>query len=214
MAQPRFLAPALVVLVTCSILAAGCTGQNQGSQPPASTMTIPTTRPVTPVEVTTLPGQPATIVTTIPSIVVTPQYTPGTVLQAGSAILIQGDVIGYKSAVGNFIDEIRFNVVKAPRADPVTFDVPNTQIIFTKGGQQYGVNYLILSGDLNGNRILEDGETFQVSIPFTSEASQYAIYAGQMFTMTIQNPPQPRVTIVTGAPSVLQDSNILARATA
>ncbi|HUK92737.1 MAG TPA: hypothetical protein VLU98_01735, partial [Methanomicrobiales archaeon] len=120
MAQPRFLAPALVVLVTCSILAAGCTGQNQGSQPPASTMTIPTTRPVTPVEVTTLRGQPATIVSTIPSIVVTPQYTPGTVLQAGSAILVQGDVIGYKSASGNFIDEIRFSVVKAPRADPVT----------------------------------------------------------------------------------------------
>ena len=209
MVRPRFLAPVLAALVVLAILAAGCTGQNEGSQPPASTMTIPTTRPTIPVTGTTQPVVPGTIVTTIPSVVVTPQYTPGAILQAGSAILVQGDVIGFKSATGNFIDEIRFSVVKAPRAEPVTFDVPNTQIIFTKGGQQYGVNYLILSGDLNGNGILDDGETFLVSIPFTSDASQYAIYAGQMFTMTIQNPPQPRVTVTTQAPPVLTDAQIV-----
>ena len=103
-------------------------------------------------------------------------------------------------------------MAKAPRAEPVTFEVPNTQIIFSKGGQQFGVNYLILSGDVNGNRILEDGETFEVSIPFTSESPQYEIYAGQKFTMAIKNPPQPQVTVTTEAPPVLEDSNILARA--
>ncbi|MDD1665202.1 MAG: hypothetical protein LUQ32_07580, partial [Methanomicrobiales archaeon] len=83
----------------------------------------------------------------------------------------------------------------------------------TKGGQPYTVNYLILSGDVNGNRILEDGETFLVSIPFTSESPQYEIYAGEKFTMTIQNPPQSRVIVTTQAPSVLTDKPmVLARA--
>jgi len=211
MARFRFLAPVLAALVVCSILASGCTGEKGVSQPPASVKTMPTTRPATPVPVTTTPVLPGT--PTIPFTPgVTPAWTPGTVAQAGAAALIQGDITGLKSARGNFIEEIRFTLVKAPQAEPVTFEIPNTQIVFTKGGQQYGVNYLILSGDVNGNRILEDGETFLVSIPFTSESPQYEIYAGEMFTMTIQNPPQPRVTVTTQAPSVLSASNILARA--
>jgi hypothetical protein len=124
-------------------------------------------------------------------------------MQAGSSILIKGDVKGYRSAAGNFIDEIRFSVVKAPRAEDVTFEIPNTQIIFTKGGQQFGTNYQILSGDVNGNRILEEGETFLVSIPLSPEGPQNAIYPGQMFTMTIQNPPQPRVTVTARAPQAI-----------
>jgi hypothetical protein len=210
--QPRFLTVALAALVVCTILSSGCTGQQGESQPPASTLTIPTTRPATPVPVTFTPVQPGTT-TTLPTPVVTPEWTPGTIAQAGTAVLIRGDVAGFKSASGNFIEEIRFTVVKDPRAEPVTFEIPNTQIIFTKGGQQYGVNYLILSGDVNGNRILEDGETFLVSIPFTSESPQYEIYAGEKFTMTIQNPPQPRVIVTAQAPPVLTtDPMILARA--
>jgi len=212
MVQLRFLATVLAALVVCSILGSGCTGQKGESQPPASTLTIATTRPVTPFPETPTPVQPGTT-TNPPTPFVTPVWTPATVAQAGTAILIRGDVLGLKSATGNFIEEIRFTVVKAPRAEAVTFEIPNTQIIFTKGGQQFGVNYLILSGDVNGNRILEDGETFLVSVPFTSESPQYEIYAGEKFTMTIQNPPQPRVIVTTQAPSVLTDEPmVLARA--
>ena len=210
--QIRFLAAVLAALVVCAILSSGCAGQNGESQPPASTLTIPTTRQATPVPATSTPVQPGTT-TNPPTTVVTPEWTPATIPQAGAAILITDDVIGFKSATGNFIEEIRFPVAKAPRAEAVTFEIPNTQIIFTKGGQQFGVNYLILSGDGNGNRILEDGETFLVSIPFTSESPQYEIYAGEKFTMTIQNPPQPRVIVTTQAPPVLTDEPmVLARA--
>ena len=214
MVQLRFLAAVLASLMICSILSSGCTGQTGETQPPASTLTIATTRPATPVPETTPPVITGT--TPIPYTTgVTPTFTPGTVAQAGAAILIRGDVLGLKSATGNFIKEIQFTVVKAPQAEPVTFEVPNTQIIFTKGGQQFGVNYLILSGDVNGNRILEDGETFEVSIPFTPESPQYEIYAGEKFTMTIQNPPQPRVIATTQAPSVLTDEPmVLAQAPA
>jgi len=201
----RFMAAALAALAVCAVLAAGCTGGEAPPQPPASTLTIPTTRPVTPVT-TTQPPPVLTGTTPVPYTTgVTPSYTPGSVVQAGSAILITGEVDGYKSPVGNFLDEIRFSVVKAPRAEDVTFEIPNTQIAFTKNGQTFTVNYQIISGDQNGNRILEDGETFVVSIPFLAETPQNDIFAGQVFTMSIQNPPQPRVTVTTSAPPVLTD---------
>ncbi|HTY52232.1 MAG TPA: hypothetical protein VMB35_03450 [Methanomicrobiales archaeon] len=209
----RFMAAALAALAVCAVLAAGCTGGETPPQPPASTLTIPTTtRPVTPVPSTPPPVLTGT--TPVPYTTgVTPSYTPGPVVQAGSAILITGDVVGYKSPTGNFLDEIRFSVIKAPRAEDVTFEIPNTQMIFTKGGQSFGVNYQVLSGDLNANNVLEDGETFVVSIPFLAETSQNDIFAGQGFTMSIQNPPQPRVTVTTSAPAVLTDDPmVLARA--
>jgi hypothetical protein len=208
MAQFRYLAAVLAGLVVCLILVAGCTGQKGETQPPASTLTI-TTRPVTQVPVTSAPVRTGT--TTIPVTPgVSPVWTPGTVSQEGTAIRIQGDVEGYKSSQGNFIDEIRFSIALAPRAEPVTFEIPNTQIIFSKTGTpQYGVNYLILSGDVNGNNILEDGETFLVSIRFTSDARQYLIFAGQPFTMAIQNPPQPPVIVTATAPPVLTDEPMI-----
>ena len=213
MVRPGSLALVLAVLTVVSILFSGCTGQNGASQPPASILTIPTTRPATPFPVTSTPIQPGP--TTIPPTpAVTPVWTPGFVAQDGAAIIIRGDVIGLKSPTGNFIDEIRFTVVKDPRAEPVTFEIPSTQIIFARSGPPYGVNYLILSGDVNGNRILENGETFVVSIHFTSDSPQYDIFAGQAFTMTIQNPPLPRVIVTTQAPPVLGDSNILAQSPA
>ena len=212
MVQLRFPVVVLSVLVVCLILSCGCSGQQSPPQPPASTLTIPTTRPATPVPVTSTPVQTGTTAAQ-PTPIVTPEWTPGTFTQAGTAILIKSDVIGFKSPTGNFIEEIQFTVEKDPRAEPVTFEIPNTQIIFSKGGQQYGVNYIILSGDVNGNAILEDGETFHVSIPFTSESPQYEIYAGEKFTMTIQNPPQARIVVATQAPSILTDTPmVLARA--
>jgi hypothetical protein len=212
MVKLRLFAAVLAALMISSVLFSGCTGQKGESQPPASTLTIATTRPPTPVHETITPVQPGTTMN-LPTPGVTPGWTPGTVAQGGAGILIRGDVIGLKSTRGNFIDEIRFTVVKAPRVESVTFEIPNTQIIFTKGGQQYGVNYLILSGDVNGNRILEDGETFLVSVPFTSESPQYEIYSGEKFTMTIQNPPQPRIIVTTQAPPILTDEPmVLARA--
>ncbi|HVP24801.1 MAG TPA: hypothetical protein VMS81_02350 [Methanomicrobiales archaeon] len=205
MIQLRFTAAVLFVFMACLILSSGCTGQQGETQPPASTLTLPTTRPVTPAPVTPTPVQ---TVTTMPAAttIVTPVFTPGTVSQSGSAILIQGDVAGYKAAAGNFIDEIRFNVVKAPRAEPVTFEIPNTQVIFTMNGREFGVNYIPISGDVNGNRILEDGETFLVSITL---APPNLIYAGQVFTMTIQNPPQPNVVLAARVPSVFTDDQIV-----
>jgi hypothetical protein len=205
MVNLRLFAPVLAALVVCSIFSSGCTGQKGETQPPATTLTIATTRPPAPVPVTSTPIGTGTTPAYTVTPIVTPIWTPGTVSQGGAAILIKGDIIGFKSATGNFIQEIQFSVVKAPRAEPVTFEVPNTQIVFTRGGQPYGVNYLILSGDVNGNRILETGETFLVSIPFTSDTPQYDIFAGQMFTMTIQNPPQPRITVTTQAPPALTD---------
>jgi hypothetical protein len=202
------LAAVLAALMMCSILSSGCTGQPGASQPPASTLTIATTRQTTPVPVTPTPVQPGTT-TNPPTPGVTPSWTPGTVAQGGAAILIQGDVTGLKSATGNYIDEIRFTVVKAPRADPVTFEIPNTQIIFTKFGQQFGVNYQIISGDVNGNQILDEGESFDIGVPIQTP---YEIYTGQKFTMVIKNPPQSQVTVTTEAPPVLRDSNILAQA--
>ena len=208
MVRPAFLFMALAALLVSLILASGCAGQKEESQPPASTYTISTTRPAVPVPETSTPVQPGTT-TNPPTPGGTPVWTPGTVTQAGAAIFIQGDVIGLKPARGNFIDEIRFTVVKAPRAESVTFEVPNTQIIFTKFGEQFGTNYQILSGDENGDHILDEGETFVVQI---SILPPYEVYAGQKFTMAIKNPPQPQVTVTTEAPPVLEDSNILARA--
>jgi hypothetical protein len=210
MAQLRFLPVLIAMFTVLLILGSGCAGGTP-PQPPASIRTLPTTRPVTTLPATTPPA--LTLPTTSLTTVATPAWTPGTVAQAGSAILIQGDVVGYKSSRGNFIDEIRFDVVLAPRAEPVTFDVPNTQIIFTKQGTPpYGVNYFPISGDVNGDRVLREGETFRVSIPFTSDAPQYAIFAGQTFTMTIKNPPQPQVLVTASAPPVLGDQPmVLAR---
>ena len=207
----RFATVVLAVLVIGSIIAAGCTGETGGSRTPVPTQTMPTRRTVTPVPVTTTPVP--TVATTVPvTTAVPPAWTPGSITQDGSSILIDGDVTGYKSPQGNYLDEIRFTVVKAPRAEPVTFEIPSTQIIFTKtGSNSYAVNYLILSGDLNGDRILDPGERFVVSIRFTSDASQYAIYAGQKFTMAIKNPPQPQVLVSASAPPVLtSDPMILA----
>ena len=212
MVQLRFLAAVFASLMICSILSSGCTGQTGETQPPASTLTIPTTRPATPVPVTSTPFQPET--TTNPlTPVVTPEWTPGTVAQDGAAVLITGDVVGLKSASAGFIDVIQFRVVKAPRAEPVTFEIPNTQIIFTKGGVQFGVNYQITGRQNdNGDLILDDGESFVISIPIQPP---YEIYPGQKFTMAIKNPPQPQVTVTTEAPPVLTDKPmVLAQAPA
>ena len=212
MARFRFLSAVLMVLVVFLVLGSGCTG-GPPPQPPASIRTLPTTRPVTLPPVTLPPATTPPATTTpvpTPTVQVTPAWTPGSVSQSGSSILIQGDVVGYKSSKGNFIDEIRFNVVLAPRAEPVTFDTPNTQIIFTKPGTTpYGVNYLILSGDTNGNGLLDPGETFRVSIPFTSDAPQYVIFGGQSFIMAIQNPPQQPVVVAASAPPVLTDPTVV-----
>ena len=207
----RFATVVLAMVVIGSILAAGCTGEQGGSPTTAPTPTMPTRRTVTPVPVTTTPVQ--TMATTVPvTTVVPPAWMPGSITQEGSSILIDGAVMGYKSSQGNYLDEIRFTVVLAPRAEPVTFEIPETQIIFTKtGSNPYAVNYLILSGDLNGDRILDPGERFVVSIRFTSDASQYAIYAGQQFTMAIKNPPRPQVYVSASAPPVLtSDPMVLA----
>jgi hypothetical protein len=208
MAGSRFLAAVLAAALVCSIVVSGCTGQPGMSQPPASTVTIPTRRPTTPVPVTQTPIQTG-MTTILVTQSVTPVWTPGTVTQAGSAILIQGDVTGLRSERGNFIDAIQFTVVKAPRAEPVTFEIPNTQIILTEYGEQFGTNYQILSGDVNGNHILGDGERFVVQVPIPAP---HEIYAGQKFTMAIQNPPQPQVIVTAGAPPILTGSMVLASA--
>ena len=209
MVQLRFLAAVLAALMISSILFSGCTGQKGESQPPASTLTIATTRPPTPVHETITPVQPGTT-TNLPTPGVTPGWTPGTVAQGGAGILIRGDVTGLKSTRGNFIDEIRFTVVKAPRVEPVTFEIPNTQIIFTKFGVQFGTNYQIIGRtNDNGDFVLDEGESFDISVPIQTP---YEIYTGQKFTMAIKNPPQSQVIVTTEAPPVLRDSNILARA--
>jgi hypothetical protein len=210
MVQLRSLAAFLGALMICSILSSGCSGQPGASQPPASTLTIPTTtRQATPVPMTPTPVQPGTT-TNPPTPGVTPSWTPGTVAQSGATILITGDVVGLKSTRGNFIDEIRFTVVKAPRVEPVTFEIPNTQIIFTKFGVQFGTNYQIIGRhNDNGDNILDEGESFDISVPIQTP---YEIYTGQKFTMAIKNPPQSQVIVTTETPPVLSDSNILARA--
>jgi hypothetical protein len=210
MVQRRSLAAVLAALMISSILFSGCTGQKGESQPPASTLTIATTRPPTPVHETITPVQPGTT-TNLPTPGVTPGWTPGTVAQGGAGILIRGDVTGLKSTRGNFIDEIRFTVVKAPRVESVTFEIPNTQIIFTKFGQQFGTNYQIIGRkNDNGDFFLDEGESFDISVPIQAP---YEIYPGQKFTMAIRT-PQPQVTVTAEAPPVLRDSNILARAPA
>jgi hypothetical protein len=208
MVQLRSLAAVLAALMICSILSSGCAGQKGESQPPASTLTIATTRPATPVPGTPTPVQPGTT-TNPPSPVVTPPWTPGTVTQGGAAILIRGDVVGLKSTRGTFIDEIRFTVVKAPRVEAVTFEIPNTQIIFTKFGVQFGTNYQIIGrNNDNGDFVLDEGESFDISVPIQTP---YEIYTGQKFTMAIKT-PQSQVIVTTEAPPVIRDSNILARA--
>jgi hypothetical protein len=140
---------------------------------------------------------------------VTPAWTPGSVSQGGSAMLIVGDIVGLRSAQGNFIDDLRFTVVKAPRAEPVTLAIPDTQIIFTKFGREFGTNYVIISGDENGDKILDEGETFVVRVLIPPP---YEVYAGQKFTMAIKSPPWPQITVTTEAPTVLRDRQVLARA--
>jgi hypothetical protein len=208
MVKLGFPAAALAALVVCLILVSGCTEQKGGSQPPASTMTIATRQPTTPVPETPMPIPTGTAPNPLtPG--VTPAWTPGTVSQAGTAILIKGTVIGLKSVRGPFIDAIQFTAVKAPQAEPVNFELENTQIIITESGRQSGTNYQILSGDENGDHILDEGESFALLVPIPPP---YEIYPGQEFTMTIQNPPHAQVVVTTRAPPVLTDSMILARA--
>ena len=209
MVRLAFLTLILAAVVISLVIISGCTGGQVSPQTTPSIPTIPTTRPGITQSVTTVPAT-TTATTGQPAPVVTPAWTPGTVLQSGSAILITGNVYGLKSSRGNYIDEIRFTAVKDPRADPVTFDIPNTQIIFAKNGVlPFGVNYHILSGDENGDRILRNGETFMVQV-FIQPPNE--IYAGETFTMTIQNPPNQQVIMVTGAPPVISDQPmVLAR---
>ena len=213
MMRPWFPAAVLAALLVSSILVSGCTSQTGTSQPPASTPGIPNpSAVVTPPPEIPPPG-PAGTGTPQSTPGGTPAGLPGTVSQTATSILIQGDVAGLKAPAGNYLDEIRFTVVKAPSAEPVTFEIPNTQIIFEKSGREFGVNYLILSGDTNGNLILENGETFLVSIPFPAQSPQNEIFAGQDFTMVIMNPPSPQVTVTARAPPVLTgEPMILARA--
>lgn len=209
MARLIFPAAVLGLLVIGSILISGCTGEKVPPQPPASTLTIPTTRPVTPVTATT----PPVVTTTVaipPTSGVTPVGTPGSIAQEGTAILIQGDVLGYKSATAGYIDEIRFTVVKAPRVDPVTLDIPETQIVFTKAGTQFAVNYFPVSGDKNGDRILGEGEAIVVSVPLQPPN---VIYTNQRFTMAVKTPPYPQVVVTAISPPVLtSDPMVLAAA--
>jgi hypothetical protein len=197
----------IAITLVCSILASGCTGEKVPPQPPASPVTIPTGRPTTMVPETPTPAPTETTATPITP--VTPDWTPGIVSQGGAAILVQGDVIGLRSAQGNFIDELRFTIVRSYRAEPVTFAIPDTQIIFTKFGREFGTNYLILSGDENVNQILDEGETFVVRVLIPPP---HEVYPGQEFTMAIKNPPRPQITVTTEAPPVLRDRQVLARA--
>jgi len=209
--MPRFafLTLILAAAVISLVIVSGCTGGQVTPQTTPSVPTSPATSSAITVPVTTVPA--ATAATTgQPPPVVTPAWTPGTVLQSGSAILITGNVYGLKSTTGNYIDEIRFTAVKNPRADPVTFEIPNTQIIFSKNGvPPFGVNYHILSGDENGDQILGNGETFMVQV-FIQPPNE--IYAGETFTMAIQNPPNQQVIVDAEAPPVLSDQPmVLAR---
>jgi hypothetical protein len=203
----------LAALLLGSILVSGCTGDGGGSQPPASIVTMTTRRPATPVPETMEPPATVTGVTSVPTsttMATIPEQTPGSIIQDESALLITGDVMGYRSQNGGYIDEIRFTVVKAPRAGEVTLDVTNTQIVFTKDNTQYAVNYLLLSGDLNGDRILDPGETVLVSIPLQPPN---VIYTNQRFTMAIKTPPYQPVVVSAKAPPVLTtDPMVLASA--
>lgn len=206
--RPDLLSLIIAGTLICSILSSGCTGGKVPPQPPATTMTIPTQRPTTPVPETPEPSPAATTtgpVTPGP----TPAWTPGSVTQTGTAILIKGDVIGLRSTRGNYIDELQFTVVKAPRVEPVTVEYPDTQIILVRFGEESGTNYRILSGDKDGDRELDEGESFvlQVFIP-----PPYEVFAGQRFTMAIKNPPRPQITVTTEAPPVLRERQVLARA--
>ena len=208
MAHSRFIAAALAVLVVASILASGCTGSSGGPQPPASVITIPTKRPTTPI--TETPVTATTVTTATPAPVVTPAWTPGSIVQDGTALLIRGDVRGYKYPTANYIDEIRFTVVTAPRADEVPLDTLYTQIVFTKSGTPYTANYLPVSGDLNNDRVLDKGETILLSIPLQPPN---VIYANEKFTMAIKTPPYAQVLVTSSAPPVLSaDPMVLARA--
>jgi len=210
MVNHRYATALLAVLVMSLVLACGCSSPGPaGSQPPAATMTIQTRRPTVAVPETPLP---AATETTIPPVtmVVTPAWTPVTVSQAGSSIQVDGDIVGLKSATGNAIDDIQFSVVKSPRSDPVSFQIPDTQIIFTKNGMQYGVGYRIISGDLNKDNILDQGEIFMVDVPL---APQYVIFPNEAFTMAIQNPPSTPVTVtVASMPAITGDQIVIARA--
>ncbi|MDD1671249.1 MAG: hypothetical protein LUQ67_08090 [Methanomicrobiales archaeon] len=207
MVRPQLLTTVLAVFLILLSLAPGCTGQG-GSQPPASTLTIPPTR-VTAPPLTTPPPSPAgtTMPTTIPE--VTPVWTPGTVLQENSAFLIMGNVLGFRSQNGAYIDEIRFSVVKAPRAEPVTFEDQSTQIVFTKGGTRYSNIYRIIDGDRNGNGLLEEGEAFLISVPLPPQVPERDIYPNQQFTMAIQNPPNAPVIVTATAPRSLTDAPMI-----
>ena len=92
--------------------------------------------------------------------------------------------------------------MKAPGVNPVTFEIPNTQIIFTKFGEQFGTNYQIIGRhNDNGDNILDEGESFDISVPIQTP---YEIYSGQMFTMAIET-PQLGVIVTATAPPVLTD---------
>ena len=195
------LLPGIAILL-CALVVAGCADRGAGSQPPASTRTLPPT----PVRITTTGtprGTPSPL-TPLPEPTVAPE--PGAISQQGAVLQVTGPVLGIKGTGGNHIELITFDLVKLPRVDPV--DMEKVQVTLTRYSLITTLRFDII-GRKNADRdsILEDGETFAIAVPLKPD---FWIYRNERFELRVLTPGSAPVLIQSQVPAVLEEQTVLA----
>jgi hypothetical protein len=194
-----------IAILVAALLLAGCSDRGAGSQPPASNRTLPPT-PVSPTTVRTISVPTTRPGATLPEPTGAPE--PGTIIQQGTFLRVAGPVIGIKGTGGTYIDRITFELVKVPRMDPV--DMENVQVTLTRYSEITGLRFEITGRkNADSDSILEDGETFAIAVPVMPN---FWIYRNDPFELRVLTPGSPPIVVLSRAPAVLEERNVLAEA--
>ncbi|MDD1657969.1 MAG: hypothetical protein LUQ41_05840 [Methanomicrobiales archaeon] len=191
-----------VAILVAAILLAGCADRGTGSQPPASTRTLPPTPariPTTGTPQDTPPPLP-----TLPDPTVSP--VAGTLSQQGSFLQVTGPVLGFKGTGGTYLDLITFDLVKLPRVDPV--DMEQVQVTLTRYSETTGLRFEITGRrNADSDSIVEDGETFVIAVPVKPD---FWIYRNDWFELRMLAPGSAPILVQSQVPAVLEEWTILA----
>jgi archaellin len=135
-----------------------------------------------------------------------PTSGPGTVTQPGSLLQIAGPVYGTRGTGGNYIDLITFDLVKIPRVDPV--DMENVQVTLKRYFQTTGLRFEITGRtNANGDSILEEGETFAISVYVKPD---FSLYPNDRFELRVLAPASSAILVQSQVPASLEQQNLLA----